>query len=373
MTAKWKHLAMRAHIVTAGAILLITVANMALAGTSRRPSLPPPLPPPLPPLLSPRVPVIQWAACTGEVPTLQCGQALVPLNYNQPDGAQIALALARVPATRPDLKIGTLFINPGGPGGSGVDLLADGFSREMDANMRERFDIVSWDPRGVARSGALNCWPSIEAQQNYLNGAPTFPFRSDQESAFFTLRTRIHDLCVQQGQAILRHMSTADSARDLDLLRRAVGDRQLSYLGYSYGSYLGQTYANMYPTNFRAMVIDGVLDPVAYSAGRFIDHSKTGTQEVTQQFLAQCESAATRCPLNQGSGPSAHWNRVLGALHNGAVLTYAEPGGSATQYTYDTFMGLHVSVMYDPAAWQAHATRIAALSAHEATRNTATV
>ena len=136
------------------------------------------------------------------------------------------------------------------------------FDGEFFADSFEgRFDVVGFDPRGVARSDPLHCFDSQEDLDTFLGGEPVFPYRRAQERPHSDHWTSLASECLDDQQAVARHMSTADVARDLDLLRQAVGDSRLTYLGFSYGSHIGNTYANRFPGRVRAMVIDRVLDP----------------------------------------------------------------------------------------------------------------
>jgi pimeloyl-ACP methyl ester carboxylesterase len=313
------------------------------------------------PALQARIPAIQWTACTGEVPGLQCATVKAPLDYNDPDGPQIDIALARAPARNPSQRIGTLFLNPGGPGGSGVALIREGFTSVIDGAVLDRFDVVGWDPRGVGQSTPIQCWNSDAARQAYFANSPIFPYRNDQEQAFFDLRNNIFTLCANRGQNILWHMSTANVARDLDLLRQAVGDTRLNYIGYSYGSYIGHTYANLFSMNIRTMVLDGVVDPNLYSAGRMIESNKTSSHKVMQQFFSLCEAAGAQCPLNSNGGPRARFDKILNALRIGPIL-FNDGQGITTRYTYDSFVEDNVSMMNGPEAWPEYAVRLAAIS-----------
>jgi pimeloyl-ACP methyl ester carboxylesterase len=213
---------------------------------------------------SPPVPVLAWTDCGGG---LQCATAAVPLDYRRPRGERISVALARLPASDPAHRIGSLFINPGGPGGSGIGFL-QGAGQLFPAPVRARFDIVGFDPRGVGLSTPVRCFDSVVEQQAFFARFGLFPVTDREWRAAIAASQGFDRRCAERNAAILPHLSTANVARDLDLLRQAVGDRMLSYLGLSYGTYLGATYANLFPDRFRALVLDGVVDPVDYSTGR---------------------------------------------------------------------------------------------------------
>ncbi|MEP6463717.1 MAG: alpha/beta fold hydrolase [Frankiaceae bacterium] len=180
-------------------------------------------------------PRLSWSACQGG---FQCATARVPLDYNHPTGATISLALIRLPAGNPHQRIGSLFVNPGGPGGSGVDIVR-GIAQFLPLQLRGRFDIVGFDPRGVMRSTPLRCFPTFREALSVLPPFP-FPLTPRQENVQGAADAALAAACAQRGGAILAHMSTADVARDMDLLRQAVGDRSLNYLGFSYGSFLAR-------------------------------------------------------------------------------------------------------------------------------------
>ena len=172
----------------------------------------------------------------------------MPLDYDKPRGRTTELALAKLPASDPARRIGTVFINPGGPGGSGVDMVLFDLATSSRENLDGRFDVVGFDPRGVARSDPLHCFDSAGRPRRVPRqpaGVPVPP--SARSGPTSTTGAAWDPECLDDRQAIARHMSTADVARDLDLLRRAVGDSKLTYLGFSYGSHIGNTYANLFP------------------------------------------------------------------------------------------------------------------------------
>ena len=267
------------------------------------------------------VPKLDWGSCASQgegLEAFQCTTAVVPLDYDRPKGRQITLALARLPASDPSRRIGSLFLNPGGPGGSGVDFLFGAGPFLYSDEVRARFDLVGFDPRGVIRSTPLRCFDSLEEAEAGL--APiAFPYTREEERVWIRADRTLARACAERGGPILDHMSTANVARDLDLLRRAVGDAKLTYAGYSYGSYLGTTYANLFPGKVRALVVDGVLDPVAWATGRG-DQARTlpfstrlrsakGAYQTLQEFLRLCDVGGPNCAFSQGnpSGASTGW------------------------------------------------------------------
>jgi pimeloyl-ACP methyl ester carboxylesterase len=254
---------------------------------------------------------LAWAACDGG---FQCATIGVPLDYDQPHGRQVTLAMIRLPATDPAHRVGTLFVNFGGPGGSGVDLLRQrsGWTWLFSPELKARFDLVSWDTRGVNHSTAARCFPTEAEQVTFFTRQPAFPVGAAEERTYYTDAAELGRRCQARAGDLLDHLSTANTARDMDLMRHAVGDHQLSYLGLSYGTYVGATYANLYPSKVRAMVLDGALDFIGNATGHGNDGSRLpidtrqdvprGAAETFQQFLARCDAAATpRCAFAGGA------------------------------------------------------------------------
>lgn len=293
-----RHAAVIAALVTCPAIL--TGPNIASAGGAPTPSVP--------------APHLGWSRC---VPgsDFDCATAKVPLDYNDPGGRTIELAVVKRKATDPGRRIGTLFFNPGGPGGPGTVQMPQNYET-FPREVRERFDIVSWDPRGVGNSTAVNCFANPEEAADWsANYAAGFPVGEKERAAFIAAYKDLSRRCEQRAPELLRHVSTADTARDLDQLRQAVGDQQLTYQGISYGTILGATYANMFPDKVRAMVLDSNWDPQAWTNHASDDEprltsflrmgSDRSAAATVDQFLTLCGSTSTgRCAFSAG-GPEA--------------------------------------------------------------------
>jgi pimeloyl-ACP methyl ester carboxylesterase len=290
-------------------------------------------------------PHIPWQPCGADFPGFDCANVAVPLDYDQPRGATITLALARKPATDKAHRIGTLFINPGGPGGSGVNLALD-FGDTLSADLDGRFDILGFDPRGIARSSPIHCFDSADDRAAFLASLPIFPYQAAQERPYFDKGRTLGPQCLSHDGTIARHMNTADVARDLDLLRRAVGDAKLSYLGFSYGTFIGNTYANLFPNNIRAMVIDGVLDPELWSSGSQILSDRTNTQKEFDEMLRLCDAAGSDCAFHNAQGAKARWEALANSVRANPIDL-----GNGQFYTYDLLINDAVGAMYSPETW----------------------
>ena len=311
------------------------------------------------------VPALTWTDCQGG---FQCATAAVPLDYARPRDGTISLALIRLPAADPAHRIGSLFTNPGGPGASGVAFVrAD--AAAFPAAIRARFDIVGFDPRGVGDSTPVRCFDSVASQQAFFAQFGQFPVGAEQEAAYRQAYLQLDRQCVQRNAAIVAHVSTANVARDMDLLRQAVGDPRLSYLGLSYGTYLGATYANLFPNRFRALVLDGVVDPIDYSTGRGDDArelpaflrlgSDVGTSQTLASFLEQCAAAGpSRCAFAAGSAAdtAARLDTLLRRVQRQPIVVQTAQGPQVITYAL-----LVVSVwqsLYASSGWAALASTL---------------
>jgi pimeloyl-ACP methyl ester carboxylesterase len=305
---------------------------------------------PATPAAGPAVPVLDWQPCDNG---FQCATAQVPLDYHQPRGQMIDIAVIRHLATDPAQRIGSLFFNPGGPGGSGVAALPLWYSL-FPAQVRAQFDLVSFDPRGVGASTAVQCYPSAAAEQQALAGLPSgFPVGAAQINTWDRIVAAFDHTCDVTQANLISHLSTANVARDMDLLRQAVGDPQMNYLGVSYGTYLGATYANLFPGEVRAMVLDGNIDPVAWATGYGNEAKQLGTvlrigqdegmASTLRAFLTLCGQAAPgACAFSAGSAPAteAKYQTLLQRLlqHpvtiDGQNVTYALATASVGEDLY---------------------------------------
>lgn len=291
---------------------------------------------------TPQIPKLDWQPCTKPAQKgFQCATAQVPLDYQNPSGESIQLALIKHPATDPTRRIGSLFFNPGGPGGPGTGWLPAVFSR-FPTELPKRFDIISFDPRGIGDSTPVQCFANEEEKKRFLTQLPQgFPVGDTEINTWIQGYTRLSQLCKQKSGKLLAHISTADVAKDMDLLRRAVGDPMFNYIGLSYGTYLGSVYANLFPDKVRAMVLDGNVNPVAWNNGGKDDASLSislqigldlGTAKTLNAFLDLCgQTKSDRCAFSAGSAAAtqAKFANLLEKLRKqpvvieGKTITYA--------------------------------------------------
>ncbi len=255
------------------------------------------------------VPPVDWVSCRGPAgPSgFQCATVPVPRDPLNPSLGTIGMAVDRHPATgSASQRIGSLLVNPGGPGESGVDALP-GIVGGMPSDLLKRFDVVGFDPPGVARTAPITCLDSAGLAQYFNeNPAPSTPAGFQalvQEARTFAAG------CERESSAELPYVSTVDAAMDMDVLRQALGDQQLTYFGLSYGTSLGDTYAQLYPTRVRAMVLDGALDPSVPVLTQ-INEQSAGLEGQLRRFFAACTSNRS-CPWKPGADPEASLEALL--------------------------------------------------------------
>jgi pimeloyl-ACP methyl ester carboxylesterase len=290
---------------------------------------------------------IAWKGC-GE--QLECAKVRVPLDWDKPGGRKIKLAVIRHLASRPGERIGSMFVNPGGPGGSVEQVRGDGAS--LDVAGHGRFDVVGWDIRGAGDSTQVRCFRSEKRRARFF-GNWSIPTTGLKSRRIRGKAAALAQRCGEVSGGLLRHISTADTVRDLDYLRRLVGDPKLTYMGISAGTFIGQTYANMFPRRVRALVLDGVVDPGAYTRGTEAGYASqlAFSDRGFEGFLSLCESAGPgRCAL-AGAGPvAARFDQLLADLRRAPIpAPSADPPGELTYG--DALSAILVNMSAGPATW----------------------
>ena len=258
-----------------------------------------------------------------------CAAVAAPLDYRNPSGAKIKLAVVEHRATGPRRR-GVIFVNPGGPGLPGTEAIPAELSLFPKELLRD-YDIVSWDPRGVGASTAVQCFANQAAENAFLGQYGSFPSGRAQQRAYIAKWREFGKICAARGGGLLKHLSTADTARDLNLLRQALGQTRLNYLGVSYGTFLGATYANLFPHRVGRMVLDGNVAPEALSYSLSLGVAIAAAKEF-DSFLRLCGQHSTQaCAFSAGSptATKAKWDALLARVKRapinvaGAAYNYA--------------------------------------------------
>ena len=298
---------------------------------------------------------VEWYDCvatagvekSAEKTGFQCAKVTVPLDYSQPDGQTIEIAMKKHLATG-SVRQGTLFMNPGGPGGSGVDNVG-AMATTTFAGVQKAYDIIGFDPRGVGSSTAITCSTDAEAKAmegvSPVDGAGA-PVAFEKRAAVMSERFKqLEADCASRTKPteLLDHVDTVSVARDLDILRALSGDQKLNYAGFSYGTYLGAHYAELFPANTGRMVLDGALDP-SLSLSEHILGQARGFERALRNYVAWCQSGQN-CPL---TGDADAGVKQIGDIFNSADQSPV-PSSDANRPVTGADMKQVVSVMlYSP-------------------------
>ena len=262
----------------------------------------------------PSSPTLDWKSCP-DAPKLQCARLRAPLDRLQPKGEGVSLAVVRLRAGKPKRRRGVLLVNPGGPGASGR-LFAIQLARNPLLNrIADVYDIVGWDPRGVGQSVPIRCLDP-RSYDRYFAADPT-PDNGAERDALAAVSREFVKGCVSRNGAILEHVATPDTVADMELLRVALGEQRISFLGFSYGTYLGAKFADAYPSRVDRFVLDGALDPLATNESR-VTLQAEGFERALASFLASC---AKNCGfVSKGESPIAAFDRLSASIDAKAVV-----------------------------------------------------
>lgn len=280
-------------------------------------------------------PVISWSACPEDA-QVQCGTMKVPADWSDPAGPAASIAIARRAATDPAHRIGELLVNPGGPGGSAVDMVlnASGF---FTSTLARYFDLVGMDPRGVGRSAPVLC------SQELVDRAPSplidSPKAYDDTVAY---NRRLAADCAQHTGPVFAHVDTASVARDMDAVRTALNVNQISFYGASYGTLLGEQYAQMFPGRLRALALDSVMDHTV-GVDDFLTQETDAAQDSFEQFIAWC-TRDTRCVV-RGQDIRALWAGLMARARAG---TLEDPYDHLKKLRLSDLLAAAFAAFYDP-------------------------
>jgi pimeloyl-ACP methyl ester carboxylesterase len=280
-----------------------------------------------------------WKSCDSGY---QCSKLTVPLDYAEPGGASIQLAVVRKLATNQGQRLGSLVVNPGGPGGSGISYATSG--DVLDPALLARYDLVGFDPRGVGQSDPVQCL--TDSQMDQFVDTPSNPDTAAELARVVQESQQFAQGCETKSGALLPHIGTVDAARDMDILRAALGDKQLNYLGKSYGTLLGATYAQEFPQRVGRFVLDGAIDPNLSAEQQNLTQAVAFDKEL-HLFLDDCVKQSN-CPLG-----TTDPNAAFGKLQNWVVGLEAHPiTGDGTRMLDEAYALTGISVaMYDQSWW----------------------
>ncbi|GAB2478499.1 alpha/beta hydrolase [Promicromonospora xylanilytica] len=309
---------------------------------------------------------ISWSSCEG-AEAFDCATVEVPSDYDEPQGATTSVAVTRLRALDQENRIGSVLVNFGGPGGPGVSTLHLLGEDLFDESVRERFDIVSFDPRAVGTSDPATCFPSAEAEQDFLSSSLALPLTRTENARFLGEAAALGTACTVFGGDRIATASTANVARDMDVLRQRLGDDELTYVGYSYGTLLGATYAALFPDNVRALVLDGTVDPRAWTGpadgelfGTRLRQAEAGT-ETYGEFVRLCAEAGERCALNALGHPAEVVEDLYAAVKEGPVEVPLGDG-TTVELGYAYVVQQVFFSMYGAAGWPDLAALLAELA-----------
>ena len=289
---------------------------------------------------------LTWRDCGGG---FQCTTLQVPLDYEHPSGDAIGIAVIRRPASDAARRLGSLLVNPGGPGGSGIGY-ARSAQQVASSALLAQYDLVGFDPRGVGQSSPIACLDDTQ-MDTFVATVPDPQSQAEQDQVVSEARLFASE-CGARSAKLLPHVSTVDAARDMDVLRQALGDAKLTYLGKSYGTFLGATYADLFPSKVGRLVLDGALDP-RLDANELGLQQAAGIQLALRSFLADCVRRAD-CPLGgDASRAEARVSSMLASIRQQPIrgdgartvdLALADIGIIAALYTDATWSFLRQAI-----------------------------
>ncbi|MFI6962014.1 alpha/beta hydrolase [Streptomyces sp. NPDC050255] len=299
-------------IATRGTAMAVGAATAVITGLAAAPAVH---------ALPSAAKTLRWGPCDDPVqPGAECAVLSVPVDWARPAGPRLDLAVARRKATDPGARIGSMVFGPGGPGDSGVEMVVGRISR-FSPEVRRRFDIVSFDPRGVGDSNPVACSGDLLAERP----SPELTNQADFD-ATLAYNSRLRADCRSRTGPVFDHLDTAQTVRDLDALRAAIGERKLTFHGSSYGTLLGAQYAETYPRRVRAMVLESVMDHSVPTARDFLRSEAAAAEDSFQEFVKWCDGAAN-CALH-GRDVRSVWQGLLARAGRGELEDPAKPGMS---------------------------------------------
>jgi len=318
-------------------------ARAAQAGTAALTALPRATPAALRPYYEQK---LSWRACGA--PGFECATLRAPLDYAAPGEGDVRLAIARKKATGPGKRLGSLLVNPGGPGGSAIGYLQAYAGVGYPAEVRARYDMVAVDPRGVARSEPVECLDGPE-MDTYTQTDVT-PDDQREADGLVDAYKKFAEGCGADAPQLLRHVSTVEAARDMDIARQVLGDERLTFVGASYGTFLGATYAGLFPQRVGRLVLDGAMDP-SLPARRLNLDQTAGFETAFRAFAEDCVRQAD-CPLGGAGTSPERVGRNLKAFFDKLDARPIPTGDADGRRLGESLATTGViAAMYDESAW----------------------
>ncbi|MFF3938270.1 alpha/beta hydrolase [Streptomyces phaeofaciens] len=287
---------------------------------------------------------LDWRSCG--VPGFECATMKAPLDYAHPGAGDVRLAVSRRKATGPGKRLGSLLVNPGGPGGSAVGYVQQFAGIGYPVEVRARYDMVAVDPRGVARSEPVLCLDGRE-MDSYAQTDVT-PDDQRETTELVDAYQKFAESCGSRSAALLRHVSTVETARDMDVLRAVLGDARLTYVGASYGTLLGATYAGLFPERVGRLVLDGAMDP-SLPARRLNLDQTAGFETAFRSFAKDCARRGD-CPLGTREGEVGRNLKAFFRRLDAHPVPTGDPDGRRLGEALAT-TGV-IAAMYDESAWE---------------------
>ncbi|MEU9474659.1 alpha/beta hydrolase [Streptomyces sp. NPDC048191] len=290
---------------------------------------------------------LHWRSCG--VSGFQCATMKAPLDYAKPGSGDVRLAVARKEATGKGRPLGSLLVNPGGPGGSAVAYLQSYAGIGYPADVRARYDMIAMDPRGVARSEPVECLDG--RQMDAYTQTDLTPDDQRERNALVTADRKFDESCGAHSARLLRHVSTVEAARDMDILRAVLGDPKLNYVGASYGTFLGATYAGLFPDRVGRMVLDGAMDPSVDARKMNLDQT-AGFETAFQAFAKDCVRHSD-CPLGgKGTTPAQVGDHLEAFFRK--LDAHPIPAGDADGRKLGESLATTgvIAAMYDQGTWE---------------------
>ena len=284
-----------------------------------------------------------WQSC---LDGMQCADVYAPLDWADPAGERITLHLVKQPATGGD-PIGTLFVNPGGPGASGADYVADNIDSAVQDDVARAYDVIGWDPRGVGQSAPVSCLDAA-GMDEYLFGLGEEAGEVGSDEWIAAARAESKEFgaaCAESSGALLEHVDTGSTVQDLDMLRGIVGDTKLNYLGYSYGTYIGARYADAYPEKVGRLVLDGAMDPSA-SLSEVVREQTRGFELALRAYVTDCIER-NDCPFTGNVDESM---AAIGTLLDRIEATPLQ-GSDGRMLTSSTMLTAIITPLYSQSNW----------------------